>query len=193
MAFTENDLELGSVYWSLLVDFAKNRKGEVLTYGQLIKSAKDKYPDNAAVANAIAVSIGRKLEVVVWFCAENELPDLACLVVNQSGKPGKSYPNPSTWEDEKKKVANFDWENIQIKFETVIKQELAKTVKLKKRTEDEALNVRYEHWRKNRPRYPANSSEEQKLDMLQLLMEGHDLEYAFQQAYANHLMMIVEA
>jgi hypothetical protein len=183
MAFTENDLELGSVYWSLLVDFAKNRKGEVLTYGQLIQSAKDAHPNNAAVANAIAVSIGRKLEVVVWFCAQNGLPDLACLVVNQSGKPGESYPNPTTWDDEKQKVANFDWANIQIKFETVIKEELAKTVTLKKRTEDVALNVRYEHWRENRPRYPANPSEDQKLDMLHLLMEGHDVEYAFQRAF----------
>jgi hypothetical protein len=184
MAFTENDLELGSVYWSLLVDFAKNRNGEVLTYGQLIQNAKNTYPGNAAVANAIAVSIGRKLEVVVWFCAQNELPDLACLVVNQSGRPGDSYQKLATWEAEKQKVANFDWANIQIKFETVIKQELAKTVRLKKRKEKEALNVRYEHWGKNRPRYPANPSEEQKLDMLQLLMAGHDAEYAFQQAFA---------
>lgn len=184
MAFTENDLELGSVYWSLLVDFAKNSKGEVLTYGQLIQNAKDAYPDNAAVANAIAVSIGRKLEVVVWFCAQNELPDLACLVVNQSGRPGDSYQKLATWEAEKQKVANYDWANIQIKFETVIKQELAKTVKLKKRTEDEALKVRYEHWKENKHHYPAKPTEEQKLDMLHLLMEGHDAEYAFQQAFA---------
>lgn len=183
MAFTENDLELGSVYWSLLVDFAKNRKGEVLTYGQLIQSAKDAHPNNAAVANAIAVSIGRKLEVVVWFCAQNELPDLACLVVNQSGRPGDSYQKLATWEAEKQKVANFDWANIQIKFETVIKEELAKTVKLKKRTEDEALNVRYEHWKENKHRYPSNPSEEQKLDMLHLLMEGHEAEYAFLQVF----------
>jgi hypothetical protein len=184
MAFTENDLELGRVYWSTLVDYAKEKKGEVLTYGQLIRSAKDACPDNVAVTNAIAVAIGRKLNVVVWFCAQNDLPDLACLVVNQSGTPGKSYNKLATWESEKQKVANFDWANIQIQFETVIKQELAKTVKLKRRTENEALKERHRHWKENTQRYSTKPSEENKLDMLHLLMDGHDAEYAFQQAFS---------
>jgi len=183
MAFTENDLELGRVYWSLLIEFARDKKGKVLTYGELIENAKKAYPDNAAVENAIPISIGRKLEVVVWFCAQNKLPDLACLVVNQSGLPGESYIHFLTWEAERKKVADYDWSNIQIKFETTIQQELAKTVKLKKRKNDEALNLRYEHWKENKDRYPVSPSDEQKLDMLLLLMEGHDPEYAFRQAF----------
>ena len=55
-----------------------------MTYSELVAAAVELHPDNEMVQNAIAVSVGRKLEVIKQFVAERELPDLSSLIISKS-------------------------------------------------------------------------------------------------------------
>ena len=46
------------------------------------------------------------------FCTTHALPDLACLAVNASGRPGPGYTHD--WEEEKLRVARFDRESCEL-------------------------------------------------------------------------------
>src|SRR3989339_1531435 len=69
---TLTDVQLASAYYPILVDLAKHK--HCLTYGELVDRAKTEYPDKAVVRNAIAVSTGRRLDVVRLFTSERDLP-----------------------------------------------------------------------------------------------------------------------
>ena len=84
------DVQLASAYYPLLVDLAKHK--HCVTYGELVDKAKAEYPDRQVVQRAIAVSTGRRLDVVRMFTTERNLPDLTSLVINKgSGECGIGF------------------------------------------------------------------------------------------------------
>jgi hypothetical protein len=85
---TLNDVQLAAAYYPLLIDLAKHK--HCLTYGELVDQAKETYPDLEYVQNAIAVSTGRKLDVVRMFTNERELPDVTSLIINKGQIKGVS-------------------------------------------------------------------------------------------------------
>ena len=89
---TLTDVQLASSYYPILVDIAKHK--HCLTYGELVERAKAEYPDRTVVQKAIAVSAGRRLDVVRMFTAERDLPDLTSLVISKgSGECGTGFTN----------------------------------------------------------------------------------------------------
>ena len=87
---TLTDVQLASAYYPLLIDMAKHKR--CLSYGELVEKAKKEYPNKPVVQNAIAVSTGRRLDVVRIFTAERKFPDLTSLVVNKgSGECGIGF------------------------------------------------------------------------------------------------------
>jgi predicted DNA-binding ribbon-helix-helix protein len=186
MQFTEIDLELGQVYWDILVQIAKNEEGRVVQYAELITIAQQKHPDNAAVQNAIPVSIGRRLDVVHWFCNKNQLPDLACLAVGKAGRPGDRYLKHTDWEAAIAAVRAFDWRDVSVRFAESMRQEKIAMIPKPRRKEQEAEEVLYAHYRVNRARYPSTFQKEARSDFLVLLQEGADPEEAFLQTLQLH-------
>lgn len=74
-------MQLASAYSPILVELVRHKHR--LTYSELVEKAKEKYPDKPVVQNAIAVSTGRKLDVVRIFTSERELLDLTSLIINK--------------------------------------------------------------------------------------------------------------
>lgn len=88
---TLNDVQLARAYYPILIDLAKHK--HCLTYGELVNKAKEMYPDLEYVKNAIAVSTGRKLDVVRLFTVEENLPDITSLIINQDKGECRSVLN----------------------------------------------------------------------------------------------------
>jgi predicted DNA-binding ribbon-helix-helix protein len=181
MQFTETDLKLGQVYWDLLVRLAKEERGRDVQYAHLIAMAKEAHPDKAAVQNAIPVSIGRRLDVVHWFCEQNRLPDLACLAVGKAGMPGERYLKHTDWYKAMAEVRAFDWTNVSLQFDDAVKVQKEAIRSRPKRTEDEALAEDYAHYTANKVLYVTPFSAKAKSYFVKLLREGLDAEEAFKQ------------
>ncbi|TKF95342.1 hypothetical protein, partial [Vibrio sp. F13] len=79
---TLNDVQLAAIYYPILVDLARHK--HCLTYGELVKRAKESHPDAEYVQRAIPVSAGRKLDVVRLFTSERGLPDVTSLIINKT-------------------------------------------------------------------------------------------------------------
>lgn len=80
-----------------------------VTYGELVAKAKLAYPGSEVVQQAIAVSTGRRLDVVRRFTNERGLPDLTSLVVNQgSGECGVGFTR--SFDPQAARDAAFDFD-----------------------------------------------------------------------------------
>lgn len=180
---TLNDVQLASAYYPILIDLAKHK--HCLTYSELIAKAKEMYPDKVVVQNAIAVSTGRKLDVVRIFTAERELPDLTCLIINKSsGECGigfTQYFDPIATRD---KVFSFDWSAVSSDFDGYIKHTETLITPRKRIKESEARNVMSQFYKQNVQRLPASVREKREL-IIELLMEGFSAEEAFTQAASS--------
>ena len=87
---TLNDVQLAAAYYPILIDLAKHK--HCLTYGELVDRAKEENPEKEVVQNAIAISAGRKLDVVRLFTIDRELPDVTSLVINKGqGECGTGF------------------------------------------------------------------------------------------------------
>lgn len=176
---TLNDVQLAAAYYPILVDLARHK--HCLTYGELVNQAKEMYPDLEHVKNAIAVSTGRKLDVVRIFTNERELPDVTSLILNKGqGECGTGFTEHFDPEKVREDVYSFDWSDITTEFDVYIEAAVKNTVPKKRRKRPEALKLMSAFYQENKNLYPA-SIKDMREDIVILLMEGFTEKEAFEQ------------
>lgn len=177
---TLNDVQLASIYYPILVDLAKHK--HCLTYSELVAKAKELHPTNQVAQRAIAVSAGRKLDVVRIFTAERELPDLTCLVINKgSGECGTGFTQYFDPVASREKVFAFDWSAVSTDFDGYIKHTETVITPRKRRKESEARALMSEYYQQHKDSLPS-SVRERREAIIELLVEGFSQEEAFAQA-----------
>ncbi len=173
------DIELAKVYFEILAAKAKYESGATIEYGQLVKMAKEKYPDNQAVKSAIAMNIGRRLDTLREFTSKNNLPDLSALVVNKAtGDNGDGFTRTFNGDVVRKQISDFDWSSVEINFENFIseqrqayEQKQVKKNRLRKVPEDDARRLYWEHY-KAHPEEFINMTNKDKESVIKLMMQG---------------------
>ncbi|SDC86530.1 hypothetical protein [Paraburkholderia lycopersici] len=192
MKTTAYDVRLGEIYYRYLLELARERPGATIRYGELVERAKTGYPNDELVQSAIPLSIGKRLLMIEMFCARHALPNLACLAVNASGRPGPGYKG--NWEDEKLRVARFDWESCEQDWAIHVSEWRAaaqKPLKLVRRSRQEAEKVFMAHWRADAasgsPLYPNRLGNEIKEQIIKAIERGHAPEAAFQAAVTEEI------
>ena len=177
------DVQLASAYYPILIDRAKHK--HCLTYGELVERAQSEYPDRPAVQKAIAVSTGRRLDVVRMFTAERELPDLSALVINKnSGECGSGFTRSYDPKATREQVFSFDWSAVSTDFDGFIKGTETAIKPRKKVKEAQALVLMAEHYKQHKSTLPAEVRNHREL-IVELIMEGFPPEEAFAQALKN--------
>jgi hypothetical protein len=180
---TLTDVQLASAYYPILVDLAKHK--HCLTYGELIERAKAEYPDRTVVQKAIAVSTGRRLDVVRMFTGEREYPDLTALVINKGlGECGSGFTDHFDPVATREKVFAFDWSAVSLDFDGFVKKSEAAVKPRKKVKESKALELMASHYQANRASLPPTIRQHREL-IVELIMEGFPPDEAFAQALAQ--------
>ena len=174
---TLNDVQLASAYYPILIDLAKNKQR--MSYGELVEKAKEIYPDKEYVQNAIAVSTGRKLDVVRIFASERALPDVTSLIINKNqGECGTGFTNHFNPENARSEVYEYDWSGVSNDFDIYI-QKAEKEVKPKARlNRAQALIIMSSYYKENQVSLPS-SIKEKRDEILTMLMEGISAEDSF--------------
>ena len=177
---TLNDIQLASAYYPILIDLARHK--HCLTYSELVERAKEAYPSKKAVQNAIAVSAGRKLDVVRIFTAERELPDLTSLIISKTaGECGSGFTDHFDPKAAREKVFAFDWTSVSPDFDGYIRQTETAITPRKRINRKAALRLMSEHHLAHKAQLPPGISEQRDL-ILELLMDGFTPAEAFNQA-----------
>jgi hypothetical protein len=177
------DVQLASAYYPILIDLAKHK--HCLTYGELVERAQSEYPDRPAVRKAIAVSTGRRLDVVRMFTAERKLPDLSALVINKnSGECGSGFPRSYDSKVTREQVFAFDWSAVSTDFDGFIKGTETAIKPRKKVKEAQARVLMAEHYKQHKSTLPAEVRNHREL-IVELIMEGFPPEEAFAQCLRN--------
>ena len=177
------DVQLASSYYPLLVDLAKHK--HCLTYGELVERAKVEYPDLAVVQKAIAVSTGRRLDVVRMFTSDRELPDLTSLVINKgSGECGVGFTRSFDPKAAREEVFAFDWNAVTTDFDGFVKHTETAIKPRKPVKEAKALELMSTHYQLNKANLPP-SIRESREQVVELIMEGFSPEEAFTLAQQN--------
>ncbi len=177
---TLNDVQLASVYYPILVELARHK--HCLTYSELVEKAKKKCPDKAVVQNAIAVSTGRKLDVIRIFTSERNLPDLTSLIINKgSGECGSGFTQHFDPKEARNNVFAYDWSAVSTDFDGHIKHTEKVITPRKRRQKKHALQLMSEYYSKNKDSLPASLKEKRDF-IIELLMEGFSPEETFSQA-----------
>jgi hypothetical protein len=176
--FTINDIHVGSKLYEVLVQHAKAYPGTPIRYGDLLRECRRLYPDDAVVKRAVPIGIGMKLLFVQSFCDKHGYPNLACLAVNQSGKPGAAYPG--NWELDMLAVANFDWSNAPAQLAIYVAEATVRAAPARKCkvSEDDARQAVWEDFKLDKSRY-ASFDESDREEMVNLLMECVEVEEAY--------------
>ena len=124
MRRTEKDLELARAYFQVLVDLARTKEGETITYGELVRQAQSREPTNATVQRAIATTAGRRLDALREFTAARGMPDLSALVVNKvTRRNGKAYQKTYDGDAIRAEIRAFDWTSVGASFDKFIADE----------------------------------------------------------------------
>jgi hypothetical protein len=184
MKVTLRDVRLGEIYYRYLLELARDKVGMTIRYGELVARAKQDFPDDPLVRGAIPISIGNRLLIIELFCTENSLPNLACLAVNASGRPGDKYRK--NWEDEMARVAAFDWTDVEVAWGLHVDAWRIAAMpkpKLIRRSPEEAGRLFTSHWKndaaQSSPRYDASMENRPKENILTLIGKGHQPSAAF--------------
>ncbi|TXH37991.1 MAG: hypothetical protein E6Q94_02155 [Burkholderiaceae bacterium] len=177
------DVQLASAYYPLLVDLAKHK--HCVTYGELVDKAKAEYPDRQVVQRAIAVSTGRRLDVVRMFTTERNLPDLTSLVINKgSGECGIGFTRSFDPAAARKGVFAFDWSAVSTDFDGFL-QHTENAIKPRKPVrESTALELMSAYFQANKATLPS-SIREHREHIVELIMEGFSPDEAFGMAQKN--------
>ncbi|MFL9913974.1 hypothetical protein PQR75_00910 [Paraburkholderia fungorum] len=182
-AFTPHAIRLASVYFPILVDCARNQ--QLITYGNLVARAKELYPHSEEVQSAIPTSSGQKLDVIRTFCRKRDLPDLASLVVNaKTGAPGESDPLRHIADELQQQAFAYDWDSQSTAFDAHIVEEAARATPLVKRKKPDAEHLLFQYYANNKADLPADIKQYRE-DILDLLIEGHEVADAFAMALQN--------
>jgi hypothetical protein len=180
---TLNDVQLASAYYPILIDLARHK--HCLTYSELVERAKTMYPDKPVVQNAIAVSTGRKLDVVRLFTAERELPDLTCLIIGKvTGECGDLFTKHFDPVSARNLVFSTDWSAVSTDFDGYIKHRETTVTPRKKVKEPKALEMMSAYFQEHKADFPRTLREQRPL-ILELLKEGFSAQEAFSQALLN--------
>lgn len=185
---TLTDFELAQAYYPILVETARQNK--TITYGLLVKTAKKKYPEIIAVQNAIAVSVGRRLNAVRIFTSKHQLPDISSLVINiSSGDCGKSYLKNFNPDKERSAVYAHDWNKTVPEFREYLSQaklsylppKIVRKVSIKKSDANVLMSKYYYAHKSSLPR----SIIKQRDNIIALIMTGISAENAYEEALKN--------
>ncbi len=180
---TLNDVQLASAYYPILIDLAKHK--HCLTYGELVEKAKETYPDKPVVQNAIAVSTGRKLDVVRLFTSERDLPDLSSLIINKAaGECGSGFTDHFDPVAAREKVFAFDWGSVSTDFDGFIEYSESAVKPRKRIKRPAALKLMSDYYFEHKDEFPTTLSECREL-IIELLMEGFSPEDAFAEAISG--------
>lgn len=177
---TLTDLKLAEAYFPLLVACARENK--TISYGELVDSAKAAYPESEHVQQAIAVSTGRRLELLREFTNERGLPDLSSLVVNKGSQEcGTGFSNAFDPKKIRDTVYAFDWESVSTDFDyhlDVVEKSLAPR---KRRSRTDAKKLMFEHYQNNKATLPPTVKLVREL-IIELLVDGVSVDDAFAEA-----------
>ncbi|NRB38352.1 MAG: hypothetical protein HRU20_07765 [Pseudomonadales bacterium] len=176
---TLNDVQLAAAYYPILIELAKHK--HCLTYGKLVDQAKEMHPDLEYVQNAIAVSAGRKLDVVRIFTSERDMPDVSSLIINKGqGECGSGFTDYFDPEAARTEVYAYDWSEVSTEFDVYIEAAEKNAIPKKLRKRPEALSLMSSYYKNNKANYPA-SIKDLREEILILLMEGFTEREAFDQ------------
>ena len=177
---TITDVQLASAYYPILVDLARHK--HCLTYSELVERAKQEYPERAVVQKAIAVSTGRRLDVVRAFTDERGLPDLSSLVISKgTGECGVGFTKNFDPVAARQKVFSFDWSEVSTDFDGFIKVTESAVRPRKRIKESKALEIMSSYYQANKASLPNNIRDFREV-IVELLIEGFAPEEAFAQA-----------
>ena len=180
---TLTDVHLASAYYPILIDLAKHK--HCLTYSELVERAKQEYPGKPVVQKAIAVSTGRRLDVVRAFTDKRGLPDLSALIINKgTGECGVGFTKSFDPVATREKVFTFDWSEVSTDFDGFIKVTEKEIAPRKRVKEPKALEIMSAYYMANKATLPRNIRDFRDL-IVELLTEGFTPEVAFAQAVAN--------
>jgi hypothetical protein len=174
--YTLNDIHVGTRLYTALVAHARTTQGAPVFYSDILEQAKALDPQDAELQRAVPIGIGMKLLFVESFCVANGYPNLACLAVSKTtGRPSEGYTGD--WEADRRAVAAFDWSTAQAKLDAYVYNAKLVAAPKKRRSYQEAKDLRWEHYSSNRPAY-AGLTDEEKEEILNLLIEGFSPELA---------------
>lgn len=177
---TLTDVLLASAYYPILVDLAKHK--HCLTYGELVERAKAEYPERPIVQKAIAVSTGRRLDVVRMFTSERQLPDLTSLVINKgSGECGSGFTRHFDPVTARERVFEFDWSTVSLEFAGFVKSTEVAVKPRKKVKEPRARELMATFYQQHKAILPAVVRDRRDV-IVELIMEGFAEEEAFKLA-----------
>jgi len=167
---TLNDVQLAAIYYPILIDLAKHK--HCLTDGELVEKAQEMYPDKDYVKNAIAVSTGRKLDVVRIFTSERDLPDVTSLIINKNqGECGTGFTDYFNPEEARNEVYSYDWSEVSSEFDLYIEAVEKQATPRKRIKRSEALKLMSEYYKGNKEKYPASITDKRE-EIVALLIEG---------------------
>ncbi len=176
------DVQLARIFLPYLVALAREQR--TCTYTELVELAKRDHPNQPEVQKVIAVSVGRRLDVIKHYCEIEGLPDLASLVVGKASGECGSFPgehaDPRAVRAE---VFAKDWAEIFPDIEVYFGNATKPDAPSKPRRE-QATQIMSEHYKQHRARYPASITGQREL-IIQLLMEGMEPEAAFASVVAR--------
>ncbi len=176
---TLNDVQLAAIYYPILIDLARHK--HCLTYGELVKRAQEEHPERDYVQKAIAVSTGRKLDVVRLFTDERELPDVTSLIINKGkGECGSGFTEHFDPKAAREVVFSYDWSSVVNDFDLYIEQ-AEKAVKPKpkpKLTRNDAKSLTIAYYKDNRASLPKSVASKRD-EIIALILDDYSVEEAF--------------
>lgn len=192
MRRTEIDLVLAHTYFQVLVDLARTKGGETITYGELVRQAQAREPNNATIQRAaIATNVGRRLDALREFTAARGMPDLSALVVNKlTGDNGRAFKKIYDGEAIRAEIQAFDWRSVAVSFDKFIADQRAvlnahKRVKQgdqrKRVPEAEARRLLWD-FSKEHPEQTAGIDQYLKEAAVKLIMRGMSVPEAIKEA-----------
>ncbi|ABM94148.1 hypothetical protein [Methylibium petroleiphilum] len=174
---TLTDVLLASAYYPILVDLAKHKHR--LTYGELVERAKAEYPERPVVQKAIAVSTGRRLDVVRMFTSERGLPDLTSLVINKgSGECGSGFTRHFDPVAARERVFEFDWSTVSLDFACFVKSTEVAVQPRKRVKEPRARELMAIFYQQHKATLPPAVRDRREV-IVELIMEGFAEHEAF--------------
>lgn len=173
------DVQLAAAYYPILVDLARHK--HCLTYSELLARAKKTYPERPVVQKAIAVSTGRRLDVVRMFTSERDLPDLSALIISKTtGECGSGFTRSFNPVAARVMVFGFDWSEVSTDFDGFVNHAEKAIKPRKKTTETAALSLMHQYFQSHKSTLPASIREQREL-IVELIMAGFAPSYAFEQ------------
>jgi len=181
--FTLTDIEVGARLYEALTQHAASSHGAPIAFDELLTLARSLHPKDATLGRAVPLGIAAKLSLIEAFCKAHGYPDLACLAVSASGTRPRAGVE-GDWDAERAAVAGLDWPAAAASFALYIEERRAAVPRrLKPRKERPADVAWYAYFCAHRAACAQVGNEEKK-EIINLLMAGIDPESALQQVLA---------